>query len=194
MTEVTMVEPDEKIWKVFFRTHWKMFALFVAGAIAAVIGAVLVFVWFVGNAQSTGLVPLTLDVWTMAHLITFLLYLIFWEVLIIGIPVGLAAVAAWQLWWKQIPVEERNEYRRKHLFGSRSKGRDGGGAITFLINIGFIIKVYIDGNWQVPFATWTFDYLVYSYLLVIFWMVVIFGIPLSIGGVWWIYREMKKPL
>ncbi len=169
-----------------------MLALFIAVAIVAVISAILVFLWFVGDAQATSLVPTTLNLWTMGYLVTFLLHLLFWEVLFIGIPVIIAVAAIYILWWKKLPDEERNEYRRGHLFGKRSRSRDGGGAITFLVNIGFIIKVYLDGNWNVPFATWTFDYLVYSYLWVIIWMVIIFGIPIVIGGSLWLRHEMKK--
>jgi hypothetical protein len=185
-------EQNEKIWKKFIKKQWKMLALCITVAIVAVISAILVFLWFVGDAQATSLVPVTLNLWTMGYLVTFLLYLIFWEVLFIGIPVIIIVVAIYFLWWKRILGEERNEYRRGHLFGKRSKSRDGGGAITFLVNIGFIIKVYLDGNWNVPFATWTFDYLVYSYLWVIIWMVIIFGIPIVIGGSLWLRHEMKK--
>ena len=169
-----------------------MLVLFIIAAIIAAISAVLVFLWFVGDAQATGLVPGTLHLWTMGYLVTFLLHLLFWEVIFIGIPVLVAIAAIYFLWWKKLPAEERKEYRHGHLFGKRSRGRDGGGAITFLVNIGFIIKVYLDGNWNVPFATWKFDYLVYSYLWVIIWMVIIFGIPLVIGLVWWLHRNMEK--
>jgi drug/metabolite transporter superfamily protein YnfA len=187
-------ETDEKIWKIFLRKHWKILVLFVAAAVLAIIGAILVFLWFVGDAQLTGLVPTTLGLWTMGYLVTFLLHLILWEVLFIGIPVIVAIAAIYLLWWKKLPDEERSEYKRKHLFGKRSHGRDQGGAITLLVNIVFIIKVYLDGNWNVPFATWTFDYLVYSYLLAFIWIAIIFGIPLTIGAIWWIHREMhKKP-
>jgi undecaprenyl pyrophosphate phosphatase UppP len=185
-------EPSEKIWKKFITKHWKMVALFIVAAVVAVISAILVLLWFIGDAQTTGLVPETLNLWTMGYLVTFLLHLLFWEVLFIGIPVVVAIAAIYFLWWKKLPDEERNEYRRGHLFGKRSKSRDGGGAITFFVNIGFIIKVYLDGYWNVPFATWTFDYLVYSYLWAIIWMVIIFGIPLVLGGIWWLHREMKK--
>jgi hypothetical protein len=191
MTELES-EQSEKIWKKFIKKQWKMLALFIAVAIVAVISAILVFLWFVGDAQATSLVPTTLNLWTMGYLVTFLLHLLFWEVLFIGIPVIIAVAAIYILWWKKLPDEERNEYRRGHLFGKRSRSRDGGGAITFLVNIGFIIKVYLDGNWNVPFATWTFDYLVYSYLWVIIWMVIIFGIPIVIGGSLWLRHEMKK--
>ena len=186
------LEPDEKIWKKFLRKHWKMFVLFVVAAILVIAGAILVFLWFVGDAQVTSLVPATVGLWTLGYLVTFLLYLIFWEVLFIGIPVIITVAAIYFLWWKKISDEERKEYRRRHLFGKRSRRTDGGGAISFLVNIVFIIKVYLDGNWNVPFATWTFDYLVYSYLWALLWILIIFGIPILLGGTWWIRREMKK--
>jgi len=186
-----IVENGEKIWKIFLRRHWKMLVLFLVGAILASIGAILVYLWFVGDAQLTGLVPATLGLWTMGHFITFLLYLILWEFLFIGIPVILAAVAGW-LWWKKLPDDERKEYTRGHLFGKRSHRTEGGEGISFLILIAFIIKVYLDGNWNVPFATWTFDYLVYSCLWALIWVLIIFGIPMALGGIWWICHEMKK--
>jgi hypothetical protein len=193
-----MTEPENEqsrqIWRTFVRKHWSMIALFIVAAVIAVIGAILVFLWFVGDAQATSLVPSTLNLWTMGYFITFLLYALLWEVVIIGIPVIVFVAAMYFFWWKKLPAEERSEYRRGHLFGKRSRRRDGGGAISFLVNIGFIIKVYVDGNWNVPIATWTVDYLVYSYLWVIIWMVIIFGIPLAIGAIWWIHREMKKNL
>jgi drug/metabolite transporter superfamily protein YnfA len=185
-------EPDEKIWKKFLRTHWKMLVLFVVATILAIAGTILVFLWFVGDAQVTSLVPATVGLWTIGYLVTFLLHLIFWEVLFIGIPVLITGAALYFLWWKKIPDEERKEYRRRHLFGKRSRRTDGGGAISLLVNIVFIIKVYLDGNWNVPFATWTFDYLVYSYLWALLWILIIFGIPILLGGTWWIRREMKK--
>jgi len=186
------LEPDEKIWKKFLRKHWKMFVLFVVAALLVIAGAILVFLWFVGDAQVTSLVPATVGLWTLGYLVTFLLYLIFWEVLFIGIPVIITVAAIYFLWWKKISDEERKEYRRRHLFGKSSRRTDGGGAISLLVNIVFIIKVYLDGNWNVPFATWTFDYLVYSYLWALLWILIIFGIPILLGGTWWIRREMKK--
>jgi len=55
-------------WKKFMGKHWRIVATFVVAAILAVASAVYVFLWFVGNAQSTGLVPRTLGLWTMANL------------------------------------------------------------------------------------------------------------------------------
>ena len=157
---VTGSENGPESWKKFLRKHRKVFVLFVVGAVLASIGAILVFLWFVGNAQSTGMVPTTLGLWAMGNLVTFLLNLIFWEVLLIGVPVILAAAVVWQ-WWKKLPNEEKEGYR---FFGPRSRTTNGGNAISILVFIAFCIKILLDGNWNVAFATWTFDYLVYSML------------------------------
>ena len=187
-----MVENDENIWIKFLRRHWKILILFVVVATLIIIGAIYVFLWFVGEAQVTGLVPTTLNLWTTGHIVTFLLHLIFWEVIFIGILVIIIIAAIYSLWWKRIPDAERNEYRRGHLFGKRSTRREGGGAVSLLINIVFIIKVYLDGNWNIPIATWKFDYLVYSYLWALVWILIIFGIPIAIGATWWLRHGMKK--
>ncbi len=189
MIEETESENGSEIWKKFLRKHWNMLVLFIIGAILASIGAILVFLWFVGNAQSTGLVPTTLSLWTMGYLVTFILHVIFWEVLLIGVPVIIAAIAGW-LWWKKLPDEEKKEY---HFFGKRSGATSGGGgSVSLLVFIAFCIKVLTDGNWNVAFATWTFDYLVYSWLSALIWILIIFGIPIALGIIWWIRHEMKK--
>jgi di/tricarboxylate transporter len=128
----------------------------------------------------------------MGYFITFLLHLIFWEFIFIGIPVIIAIAAVYLLWWKKLPDTERKEYREGHLFGKRSRRSDAGGGISFLVFIVFMIKVYLDGNWGLHFAEWSFDYLVYSYLWAFIWVAIIFGIPILIGATWWIRHEMKK--
>jgi len=189
MTTETAPESDSNGWKRFLGKHWHMLVLFVSGAVLASVGAVYVFLWFVGDAQSTSLVPTTLGLWTMGNIVTFLLHAIFWEVLLIGVPVILAAVAGW-LWWRKLPVEEREEY---HFIGTRSRSTNaGGGAISVLFWIAFCIKVFIDGNWNVAVATWTLDYFVYSCIWTLIWILVIFGIPIAIGVIWWIRHKMKK--
>jgi len=178
-------DPD---WRSFIRRHWGAAAMFVLAVALAFIGAAYVFLWFVGNAQSSGMVPRVLGLWTMGHLVTFILGLILREILFIGIPVIIAAVAGW-LWWRKLPDDERKGY---HLFGARSRATGGGGSISLLFWIAFCIKIYLDGNWNVAISTWTLDYLVYSCLTTLIWLMIIFGIPTALGIIWWIDHEMKK--
>jgi hypothetical protein len=186
MTEEIGVEKDSD-WKNFIRKHWGIVAVFAVAVALAVAGAVYVFWWFTGNAQSTGLVPSTLNLWTTGNVVTFILHLIFWELVLIGIPVAVGAVLGWQ-WWKRLPAEEK-EY---HPFGRRSRSRNAGGAISPLLFIAFAIKVYVDGNWNVAISTWTVDYVVGSMITILIWIVAIFAIPATIGVIWWIRHELNK--
>jgi hypothetical protein len=169
------------------RKNWRVIAVFVAAGILLAVGAVYVFLWFVGNAQSTSLVPASLGLWTIGHLVAFIVNLILWELLFIGIPVVVAVVIGWR-WWSRLPDEERRMYR----FGRRSRRTRGGGGVSLFFFIAFCIKVYLDGNWNVPIATWTLNYVVNSMILILEWAAVIIGIPVAIGAVWWIRREIKK--
>jgi len=186
MTEQTEAE-ESATWKRFIRKHWSIFAIFVVAAISAVAGAVYVFWWFTGNAQTIGLVPSTLSGWTMNNAVMFILHLIFWELVLIGIPVAVGAVIAWQ-WWKRLPAEEKKE----QMFGKRSRSRDTGGAVSPLLFIAFAIKVYVDGNWNSAISTWTLDYVAGSMITILVWIAALFAIPAIIGVVWWIRHETNK--
>jgi len=175
-------------WKKFLRKHWNIVAVFAAAGVLAFIGAVYVFLWFVVDAQSTGLVPATLSGWTMSNVVGFILHAIFLELVLIGIPVAIGVILGWQ-WWKRLPNEEKQEY---HFFGKRSKSGSAGGAVSPLLFIAFAIKVFVDGNWNVAIASWTVDYVVGSMVTILVWIVAIFAIPAAIGVIWWIHHEMNK--
>ena len=185
MTMQTEVEESSR-WGKFLRKHWPAFTAFIAAAILASVGAVYVFVWFTGNAQSTGLVPATLGMWTMGNIVAFILHAVFWELVLIGIPVAIGAVAAWQ-WWRRLPETEKSNLSRK-----RSRSSRAGGAISPLLFIAFALKVYVDGNWNVVISTYTLDYVVGSMVTILLWIVAIFAVPATIGLIWWIRHEMNK--
>jgi len=182
------LENGHEGWKSFLRKHWKMTAVFIVGAVLALVGSVLVFLWFVDYAQSIGMVPTALGYWTMGHIVTFILHLIFWELLIIGVPAIIGGVVGWQ-WWKRLPDEEKIAY---HFSGRGSRTTGGGGGVSVLFFIAFCIKVFIDGNWDVAVASWNLDYVVDSMISILIWVVIIFGIPAAIGVIWWIRYMMKK--
>ena len=126
-----MTGSNDKVWKKFLRNHWKILALIIVVGIIAVAGAIYVFLWHVEQAQPD-LVPMLLADWSMGHIITFIIHLIFWEAVFIGIPILIVFAAIYTQWWKKLPDMERKEYRDAHLFGGHSKRSDAGGGISFL--------------------------------------------------------------
>jgi hypothetical protein len=188
MTQPTPQTPTDADWRLFIRKHWAAFAVFITAAALAVAGAVYVFVWFTGNIQAVGLVPSSLGLWSMADLVTFILHAIFWELVLIGIPAAVGAIAGWA-WWSRLPEEEKRRYRNPN---KNHKGRDAGGAISPLLFIAFALKVYIDGNWTKAIASWNLDYVVGSMVTILLWIVAIFAIPAVIGLVVWITRSKNR--
>ena len=187
MTEEVVVESGSD-WKRFIRKHWKIVAAFAVAGLLVFIGAIYVFLWFTADAQTTGLVPSTLGLWSMANVVLFILHLIFWELIFIGIPAIIGAVVGWQ-WWKRLSEAEKREY---HLSGKSSRSRNASGAVSPLLFIAFALKVYVDGNWNVAISTYTLDYVIGSMITILVWIAVILGIPAAIGIIWWLSREMKK--
>jgi hypothetical protein len=175
-------------WRTFFKRHGAAFSIFVITAALACAWGVYIFLWFVSNAQSTGLVPSSLGLWTIGNLVVFILYAIFWELVLVGIPVAVAAVVAW-LWWRRLPYEERIGYR----MGGRSRSAGGSGGVPLLFFIAFCIKVYVDGNWNVAISTFSVNYVVSSMLTILIWGLIIVGIPAAIAMAWWVRREMRRP-
>jgi hypothetical protein len=171
----------------FVKRHKGALVIFVAAAVMAAAWAVYVFWWFTGNAQSTGLVPSTLGLWTMGNLVNFIIYSILWMLLLVGVPVAVAAIAGW-LWWRRLPYDERMGYHWRKR--SRSAGGSGGAGFAFFI--AFAIKVYVDGNWNVPISTYTLNYVVGSFITILVWVAVLLGIPIAIGVTWWASRAIKK--
>jgi hypothetical protein len=183
------IESEESAdWKKFIRKHWTIIMVFVVAGILAAAGAVYVFWWFTGNAQTIGLVPSTLNLWTMNNVVMFILHLIFWELVLIGIPVAIGVIIGWQ-WWKRLPEEEKKEY---HFFGKSSRTTSGGSGVSLLFFIAFCIKVYVDGNWDEAISTWNLNYVVDSMIAILVWSIVIVGIPMAIGAIWWLHHQITK--
>ncbi|UCH04333.1 MAG: hypothetical protein JSW05_12305, partial [Candidatus Thorarchaeota archaeon] len=82
-----MMDADEEFLdeaeKRFLRKHWRMTIVFAAIFAVVVAAAILVFLWVVADAQATALVPAVLGQWTVGYLITFILHVIFWELVLV---------------------------------------------------------------------------------------------------------------
>lgn len=179
-------EPLDEFEKRFLKRHWKMTIVFAAVFAAAVTGAILVFLWFVANAQATGFVPALLGQWTVGNLVNFILHVIFWELLLVISWVLVIVLVIIFQWYRNLPDEEREGWPKRGR-------REEGDAFGFLFAIVWLIIVWLDGRWDLAFESWTFNDWVYSCLAAAGWIFLIFGIPIAIYFIWWIRKAMKEP-
>jgi hypothetical protein len=188
MTESVSVE-DPMAWKMFLKRHWGAVALAGIAVAGVAVWSILVFLWYAGEAQASGLVPAGLGAWSIGTVVDFLLRLVFWEAVLVGIPVIVLGVIGWA-WGKRLPAAERAEYER----GEKKKDHrsDAGNGFSFLLFLVFLLKVYLDGNWGLPLAGWTFDYLIDSVVWVLVSVLIVFGIPALIAGLWWLRRQTRQ--
>ena len=173
-------------WKRFVKRHWKLTLLAAAGIAATVIAALLVFLWVVASTQANGMVPSSLGAWNLGHVVTFILNVILWEILLVGIWVAAVGAAAYMLWYRKLPAEERKEYeggpRR-----ARSTGRNGG--FSFFVWVVWLVLVWTQGRWNLPFELWTFNDFVYSWIEAGLIVLVIVGVPGILYVIWVLRRR-----
>lgn len=169
----------------FMRRHWAAAAVFIAGVVLAAAWGVYVFWWFAGSAVASGLVPVTLGLWTTGNLIIFMLNMILWETILTGIPVAVGLGLAW-VWWRRLP---ESGTLRNPLFGKGSKRSDGSAGFSLFLFLAFVIKVYLDGNWNVAISTFSLAYVVGSVITIMAWFAAVLAVPAIVVAGWWFSKQ-----
>ncbi len=155
----------------------------VVGILVVVIAAIHVFLWVVNDAQLTGLVPAMLGDWTVGFLLTFILHLIFWELVLVGIGSVLVALIVYFGWYQRLPLKERKGYEKS----SRKSGDSGG--VSFFASLLWLGIVWFSGLWNKPFQNWSFNEWVYTWLTA--WGIVL-GIVFILGAAYVIYALNQR--
>ncbi len=188
-------EVPKDVWKAFLKTHWKIALVAIGGIIGAVIGAIYVFLWRTIGVEAQAIYPATLDLWTVGFAIRLIIDLILWELLIVFVPVIVAVVALYLLWWKKLPADEQNVFKnapRENTPKKKGRRRNGRGFFNVLVGITWLIIIAVNGKWDEAFRLWTFTFLINSIVGAFLWDLVILGIPAGIALIWWLKRELKR--
>jgi hypothetical protein len=187
-------EVKDEVWKKFLRRHWKIVLMIIGAAVGAIIDGIFVFLWVHLKIQIEYPALVAIGNWSMHYVVIFLLRLLLWEFVCVGIPIIVVAAVIFFQWWKKLPDDEREEYE-KEPFSKENRRRitagGSGGIVTFLIFVTWIVIVWLDGNWTLIFGSWDFSYLVYSWLAATLWALLIFGVPVAVFFIWWLRRELK---
>jgi hypothetical protein len=171
-------DQNKDFWAQKIKQHWKAFIAFVIGCIIALVGAVFVLFWFIKTSTIGAMGTATIGEWSLAWIWGFIIYLILWELLIIGIPAAIVFGIGWYVFWKRLSPEEKAEFkgRKKH----KHRGSSAGGGFSLVMFIAFSILMYLRGEFSTPLGTFPYSYLVYTWFTALGWLLLIFGIPAAI--------------
>jgi uncharacterized BrkB/YihY/UPF0761 family membrane protein len=181
---------DEQFWKEEIKKHWKILILCAIIIVILTIIAVNVLIWQIQTSAIGNYGTATFDQWSLEWIVIFILVLILWELLFVGVPAGLIFGLGGYLWWKCLSDEERLKLKEQQ--STHKKARRGCG-FGFFIFIAYCIYIAIDGNFSTPFGNKPYSYWVYSYLLTIGWLLIIVGIPMAIIGLIYLRYWLEKP-
>jgi len=77
---------DEVFWKRFIKKHWVITIICGAAAVGALIGGILVILLYIPASEVGGYGAWTFDEFSMRTAILWVLLLILWEFLLVGLP------------------------------------------------------------------------------------------------------------
>ena len=170
---------EKEFWKIFIRKHSIALIAVILGCIGLIIGAVMVFFWFIETTPLGGQGAWTFNDWTLNYIVGFIILVILWELLFVGIPAGLFFGVGGYLWWRQLPEEEKQELKARE--NSHKKHHWGGDCgFGFFMFIAFCIYIAVDGNYNAPLGSQPYTYWIYSWFLTLMWIIIVLGIPVGI--------------
>lgn len=182
---------NEQFWKKEIKKHWKALALCIAVIIILIIIAVNVLIWQIQTSPIGNYGTATFDQWSLDWIVRFVIVLILWELLFVGIPAVLMFGLGGYLWWQRLDDEEKSIIKTQD--GNNHRKRNAGGSCGLLFFIAYCIYIAIDGNYFTAFGSLPYSYWIYAYLLTLGWLLIIFGIPLAVIGLLYLRYWLNKP-
>ena len=183
---------DEVFWFNKIKEHWKAFIILAIIGVYLIVSWIMVFFGYIQNSPIGGYGTWTFDQFSVGILLLFIIQMILWVLLLSFLPAGIAFCIFGYLWWKQLSEDEKSELRRREEKQKSHKARNyggGGGGISFFIGIAFLIAIYIDGTWLVPFGNLSYSYFVYAYFYAFLWILFLFIVPAcALGLIYLIYK------
>lgn len=173
---------DEAFWKGKLRKHWKTLVVMIVAVICVFVGALLVLIWFIETSPIGYQGAATFDQWKLDWVVGFIILIILWDLLFVGVPSVLFFGVGGYLWWRRLPEEEKQEFKDREKKSKKRKAQTwgGGGGFNFFMFIAYCIYIAVDGNYNTQFGDRSYTYWIASWFLTFMWILIIFGIPIGI--------------
>ena len=172
---------EETYWKEFAKKNWKLIVVAIVACVILFIVALVVIIAYINASPIGGMGTWTLNEWTLNYIVGFIIQIILWELLFVGLPAGIIFGVGGYLWYTRLSEEDKQEHKareKKNKHRKRNAGGSGGG--SFFMFIAYCIYVAIDGNYNALFGSQPYSYWVFAGFYTMMWLLIIFGIPIGI--------------
>ncbi len=190
--------------RVLLKKYWYILLIVLIGFVGAIVGGITVELLFIQSSDIGGYGTWTFNDFSVGSSLAFIIVSIGWLLLLVVLPLcGYFGLVGGIFWWKIISAdnkayikekmrhddkkEERKAHRKKH-----AKKRGGSGGFTFFTFIIFLIVVFIEGNWLVPFGSLPYSYFIFVYIKIFIWIGIIGGIVGLIVFILWLTGKIGK--
>ena len=184
---------NKQFWRELVLRYWYIALIFGIIIVGALLGFLFNLNLYVQTSPIGGGGSWTFNDFSLGELVVWFLFLIVSMLVVVIVPTFIiGAAVAGIVWFKILPLDDKERIKMCSRRPKPKKASSGGGAFGFLLFIGVCIKVYIDGNWLTKFGNLSYNYFIQSWITVFIWALIIFGIPLVIIGVLWLLRVTEQ--
>lgn len=169
---------EEDFWKTKIKKHINAFIIAVIAGAIAIIGAVIVLIWFINTSNFGAQGTASFNDWTIAWIWGFFFFLILWELLFVGIAAAVFFGVGGYLWWKKLSDDEKQEFKDHRK--KEKKRRGGGAGGSFFMFVAYTVYLAVQGELHTTFGTYSYSYWIFAYLWTIAWILIVLGIPAAI--------------
>ncbi|MHA1945647.1 MAG: hypothetical protein ACXAC6_13690 [Candidatus Hodarchaeales archaeon] len=184
--------------KVFLRNvavqYWYFVLIFGLIIIGGIIGFILTLNEYIDTSTIGGQGTWTFDQFSMGTGVEWIIFLFFWPLVIVGVPVlvitGFIAAVIWYEVFniglkEEIKFRSKREEEKRRRFGKTS---ESSGLFGFFMFVGVCVYVALDGNWMTEFGNLSLRYFVDAWIAVFLWFIAICSIGIAIGIVWFVKK------
>ncbi|MHA1235168.1 MAG: hypothetical protein ACTSQL_08805 [Promethearchaeota archaeon] len=172
---------EKTYWKEFAKKYWKLIAVAVVVCVILFIVAIVVMIAYINTSDIGEQGTWTFDQWTLNNVVGFIIQIVLWELLLVGLPAGVFFGVGGYLWWSRLPEEDKQEHKaREKQNKHRKRNAGGGGGGSFFMFIAYCIYIATQGRYDTPFGNESYSYWVFAGFYTMLWIFIIFGIPIAI--------------